>query len=273
LLYASNGARIPLTPKICETLLYFVRHRGELLQKRRLLRALWGDVVVDENGLNQHVSALRRLLGERPGDNRFIVTVPGCGYRFVAPVTPPAPTNGPAHALARLRSSATTPWAHQPLNFMRRSDREVVFSRVYAAPRARVFVAWTDAALQRRWWVLPGWSIVECQSNVRAGGNWRHTFCGPGGAEVCRYGVYREVAPPERLVYTETRTGSDIGETLVSAAFSDGGDKTMQTIALKFRDPRSRDAMLQSPANAEMTLRFDQLAALLQEDVDEPHCS
>jgi DNA-binding winged helix-turn-helix (wHTH) protein len=72
------------------------------LQKRRLLRALWGDVVVDENGLNQHISALRRLVGERPGDNRFIVTVPGCGHLFVAPVMPPAPSNGPARAISAL---------------------------------------------------------------------------------------------------------------------------------------------------------------------------
>jgi uncharacterized protein YndB with AHSA1/START domain/DNA-binding winged helix-turn-helix (wHTH) protein len=266
-LYAPDGARIPLKPKIFETLLYFVRHRGELLQKPQLLRALWGDVVVDENGLNQHVATLRRLLGERPGDNRFIVTVPRCGYRFVASLTPSAPTDGPTHALAYLRCSATRPWAHQPLTFMRRSECGIVFSRVYPVPRKRVFVAWTDGALQRRWWVLPGWSIVECESNVRVGGTWRQTLCGPGGVELCQHGVYREVAPIERLVYTETRTGSEAGEMLVSVAFSDGGDKTLQTIAMGFRSRRARDAMLRSRASSEMTLRFDQLAALLQKDV------
>jgi uncharacterized protein YndB with AHSA1/START domain len=150
---------------------------------------------------------------------------------------------------------------------MRRSECGIVFSRVYPVPRKRVFVAWTDGALQRRWWVLPGWSIVECESNVRVGGTWRQTLCGPGGVELCQHGVYREVAPIERLVYTETRTGSEAGEMLVSVAFSDGGDKTLQTIAMGFRSRRARDAMLRSRASSEMTLRFDQLAALLQKDV------
>jgi hypothetical protein len=54
---------------------------------------------------------------------------------------------------------------------------------------------------------------------------------------------------------------------LVSVAFSDGGDKTLQTIAMGFRSRRARDAMLRSRASSEMTLRFDQLAALLQKDV------
>ena len=82
LLFADDGRRIPLKPKVFNTLLFLVRNNGELLEKRTLMQAVWGDVVVDENGLNQHISTLRRVLGERPGDNRFIVTVPGEGYLF-----------------------------------------------------------------------------------------------------------------------------------------------------------------------------------------------
>jgi DNA-binding winged helix-turn-helix (wHTH) protein len=86
LLFADDGRRVPLKPKVFNTLLHLVRHNGELLEKRTLMQAVWGDVVVDENGLNQHISTLRRVLGERPGDNRFIVTVPGEGYLFVPDV-------------------------------------------------------------------------------------------------------------------------------------------------------------------------------------------
>jgi len=50
------------------------------------MAAIWPKVVVEENNLNQHISALRRVLGERPEEHRFLVTVPGRGYRFVAPV-------------------------------------------------------------------------------------------------------------------------------------------------------------------------------------------
>lgn len=86
LLFACDGRRIPIKPKVFNTLLHLVRNRGEVLDKRALMAAVWGNVIVDENGLNQHISTLRRVFGERPGENRFIVTVPGEGYLFVADV-------------------------------------------------------------------------------------------------------------------------------------------------------------------------------------------
>ena len=82
----SDGDPIPLAPKVFDTLLYFVEHQGELLDKRTLLEAIWPHVIVEENNLNQSISTLRRVLGERPGEHRFIVTEPGRGYRFVASV-------------------------------------------------------------------------------------------------------------------------------------------------------------------------------------------
>ena len=83
----TGGEAIPLAPKVFDTLLYFVEHPGELSDKRTLLEAIWPTVVVEENNLNQAVSTLRRVLGELPGEHRFIVTEPGRGYRFVATVT------------------------------------------------------------------------------------------------------------------------------------------------------------------------------------------
>jgi serine/threonine-protein kinase len=82
-----RGAPVPLKPKVFETLLYLVRHQGRLLEKDELMRSLWPDTVVEENSLNQCVSTLRRALGESPGENRYIVTVPGRGYRFAAIAT------------------------------------------------------------------------------------------------------------------------------------------------------------------------------------------
>jgi TolB-like protein/DNA-binding winged helix-turn-helix (wHTH) protein/Flp pilus assembly protein TadD len=83
----ASGEAIPLPPKVLDTLLYFVERPGELLDKRRLLEAIWPHVVVEENSLNQAISQLRRVLGERPEDHRFIVTEPGRGFRFVATVS------------------------------------------------------------------------------------------------------------------------------------------------------------------------------------------
>ena len=81
------GEPVRLTPRLFDTLLYLVERRGTVLGKDELLAALWPDVVVEENNLGQAISKLRQALGESPGDNKYIATVPGRGYRFVAPVT------------------------------------------------------------------------------------------------------------------------------------------------------------------------------------------
>jgi adenylate cyclase len=86
LLLKSNARALPLTSRAFDTLLYLVEHPGQLLSKATLMQAIWPDVVVEENSLNQNVSLLRRVLGESPGEYRFIVTVPGRGYRFIAEV-------------------------------------------------------------------------------------------------------------------------------------------------------------------------------------------
>jgi TolB-like protein/DNA-binding winged helix-turn-helix (wHTH) protein/Tfp pilus assembly protein PilF len=87
-----------ITPKAFDTILYFVEHPGELLEKDRLLAELWPGLVVEENSLTQVISLLRRVLGETRGENRYIATVPGRGYRFVADVTrlPESPETHPA---------------------------------------------------------------------------------------------------------------------------------------------------------------------------------
>jgi TolB-like protein/DNA-binding winged helix-turn-helix (wHTH) protein len=83
----ADGTPLQVTGKIFDTLLLFVERAGQLLDKRTLMEELWPDVVVEEKNLTQTIHTLRRLLGERPDDHRYIVTVPGRGYRFVAQVT------------------------------------------------------------------------------------------------------------------------------------------------------------------------------------------
>jgi TolB-like protein len=81
-----DGRPIPLTPKALDTLIYLVQHTHVVLGKETLMKAIWPDTAVEENNLNQCISALRRALGEKRADHRYIVTAPGRGYRFVAPV-------------------------------------------------------------------------------------------------------------------------------------------------------------------------------------------
>jgi DNA-binding winged helix-turn-helix (wHTH) protein/tetratricopeptide (TPR) repeat protein len=86
LLLSRAGAPVPLTPKVFDTLLLLVKRKGEVLAKEELLRIVWPDTIVEENNLNQNISTLRRILGESRGENRFIATVPGRGYRFIPDV-------------------------------------------------------------------------------------------------------------------------------------------------------------------------------------------
>ena len=87
LLQRLDGTTVPLTPRVFETLLYMVEHRSIVLDKERLMEAVWPDSIVEENNLSQNISTLRRIFGETPGSHSYIVTVPGRGYRFVADVS------------------------------------------------------------------------------------------------------------------------------------------------------------------------------------------
>ncbi len=78
-----EGQPVTLTPKNLETLLVFLEHRERVLEKDELMELLWPDSVVEENNLTQNISALRKALGEKPNEQRFIKTIPGRGYRFV----------------------------------------------------------------------------------------------------------------------------------------------------------------------------------------------
>ena len=81
-----NGVPVQLTPKAFDTLLTLVEEREHLLQKDVIINRVWPDSFVEEGNLTVTISMLRKALGENRGDNRYIVTVPGKGYRFVADV-------------------------------------------------------------------------------------------------------------------------------------------------------------------------------------------
>jgi TolB-like protein/DNA-binding winged helix-turn-helix (wHTH) protein len=88
-----DGEPVALTSKVFDTLLVLLEHRAEVLSKDQLMTALWPDVWVEENNLTQHISMLRKALGERAGEHRYVVTVPGRGYSFVAGVREVLPDN------------------------------------------------------------------------------------------------------------------------------------------------------------------------------------
>jgi TolB-like protein/DNA-binding winged helix-turn-helix (wHTH) protein/Tfp pilus assembly protein PilF len=87
LLRRKDGIPVPLTPKVFDTLLYMVEHSDGVLDKERIMEAVWPDSIVEENNLAQAIWKLRQIFKEKPGSHDYIVTVPGRGYRFVAEVT------------------------------------------------------------------------------------------------------------------------------------------------------------------------------------------
>jgi eukaryotic-like serine/threonine-protein kinase len=81
-----DGTPLSLTPKVFDTLVCLVRSQGRLLTKDELLKEIWRDTFVEEVNLAVNISTLRKMLGEGPQEGRYILTVPGRGYRFVAAV-------------------------------------------------------------------------------------------------------------------------------------------------------------------------------------------
>jgi len=81
-----DGAPVPLTPKAFETLLLLVQHSEQMVSKDELMKQLWPDTFVEESNLTYHISMLRKALGESPQQHRYIVTIPGRGYRFAEKV-------------------------------------------------------------------------------------------------------------------------------------------------------------------------------------------
>jgi TolB-like protein/DNA-binding winged helix-turn-helix (wHTH) protein len=81
-----EGKQVRLPAKAFEILLVLLEGKGRLVEKDELMRRVWPDSVVEENNLTVNISALRKSLTESPGEHRYVVTVPGRGYQFVADV-------------------------------------------------------------------------------------------------------------------------------------------------------------------------------------------
>src|ERR1700742_3651219 len=85
-LLLKDGLPVQLTPKTLETLLVLVRNSGRVMSKDEVMQAIWRDTIVEETNLAHNISSLRKIFGQKGGENRFIVTVPARGYSFVAEV-------------------------------------------------------------------------------------------------------------------------------------------------------------------------------------------
>jgi uncharacterized protein YndB with AHSA1/START domain len=86
------------------------------------------------------------------------------------------------------------------------ADRELVLTRLIDAPRERLFRAWTDPELMKQWFVPRPWTVSHVETDVRPGGTSLVVMRSPEGKEFPNRGVYLEVVPNERIVFTDAYT-------------------------------------------------------------------
>lgn len=110
---------------------------------------------------------------------------------------------------------------------------ELELRRELKASRERVFAAWTDPEQAARWWVPQDCTLVSCRMDVRPGGDWHRRLRLPDGTIIAKWGAYREVVAPQRLVFTyntDYADGTVDPETLVTVTLEDLAGRTRLTL-------------------------------------------
>ena len=143
------------------------------------------------------------------------------------------------------------------------SDREVVLTRVFDAPRHLVFEALTKPELITRWFGPRGWTMPVCEVDLRVGGRWRYLLRGPDGREMGMRGGYREISPPDRLVHTESFDDFPVGEAVVTTVLVEEGGRTTLTATVLSPSKEARDAVIKSGMEKGAGETYDRLAELL----------
>jgi uncharacterized protein YndB with AHSA1/START domain len=146
------------------------------------------------------------------------------------------------------------------------TDREIVMTRVFDAPRKLVYEAFTTPALLKRWLGVFGrWSLAVCEVDLRVGGVCRYVWRDTEGKEMGMRAVFREVAAPERLVSTEKFDDPWYeGEAVGTNQFVEQNGKTTLTNTLLYASKEVRDAVLQIPMEQGIAASYDKLNELLK---------
>jgi len=147
------------------------------------------------------------------------------------------------------------------------TDRTLVMTRVFQAPRRLVFEALTQPPLLKRWLFGPeGWSLAVCEIDLRVGGRYRYVWTHVDGREMGMGGAFREIVRPERIVATELFdedwTG---GEALSTTVLDEASGVTTLTNTMLYASKAARDGVLETPMDEGMEMGYDRLAGILAE--------
>lgn len=124
-------------------------------------------------------------------------------------------------------------------------DAVVVMTRMFDAPREKVWEAFTKPEHVARWYGGHGFSSPVCEMDVRPGGVWRHVMRTPDGSEFPLTFVYVEVVKPEKLVWRDVDYGEGAGGRINIVALEDFGNRTKWTLTTRFTSLAERDAAVQ----------------------------
>ena len=146
------------------------------------------------------------------------------------------------------------------------SDREIRLTRLFDAPRHLVFEAMTKPEHVRRWWgcLDDRYSVTVCEIDLRPGGAWRFVGRGPKG-EFAFHGVYREIAAPERVVFTEIFEPFPDIESVVTSVLTEEGGKTRLTAMALYPSVEVRDSVLKTGMARGAGISYDRLEDLVRE--------
>ena len=141
------------------------------------------------------------------------------------------------------------------------SDREIRLTRLFDAPRHLVFEAMSKPEHITQWWgrLGEGYSVPVCEIDLRPGGAWRFVNRTPKGDLVAFYGVYREVAPPERVVFTEIFEQFPDTESVVTAVLTEENAKTRLTATVLYPSIEVRDLVLGTGMARGAGISYDRL--------------
>ncbi len=146
------------------------------------------------------------------------------------------------------------------------TEREIVMTRVFNAPRHLVFDALTKPELLKRWFFgPPGWSLVVCEVALQAGAAYRNVWRSPDGSEMGMGGVCLEFVPPEKIVATEKFDQPWYpGDATSSIVLVEQGGKTTLTLTVRYESREARDAVLKTPMEHGVAIGYDRLAEMLE---------
>ena len=145
------------------------------------------------------------------------------------------------------------------------SDREIVMTRVFDAPRDLVFDAHSSCEHMSNWWGPRKYDFASCEIDFRPGGRWRIVHRGPDGEIPAFRGEFREIVRPERIVWTFEWEGAPGHVSLGTVTFEEHDGKTTLTSTALFDSVEDRDGMLQSGMEEGAVETWDRLAEYLED--------